>query len=484
MPTSSLILELRRRIRDTRFSRRALGVAVNDPSASSALAEVTNNHLVVTVFGGSGTPSLDLNLSDPRYNTIGRLFNAISRVKNYKVSIDEDAERDHQSTDLEPFGPMEVSETGVDLVHRNFSDSELEGVISEATQRHNPTFNISSLPSTEEVFVLQFAQAIVCRIQAYDATKRKGMDAESGTLLQMARDLEEAYGRDTTRLKRAITSPLEASPNTMAQGDIVTGLQYKRSLRTGQNAPMSGNLPPTAAVLLEPNERDQEDTNIKFQWQRNHDYDFYSYELWLDTRPDVIRVREGVLFANVPFAITPKGPNFAGGLERSTTSKLVFRSFGANSNFQTVAFHTFVEEFGQLITSYVLPDLEPELDYYARLYIIDLNYESVASNVVRYRTKPLRAKFLIVGTPIAPTSGPNGTVISIVFDPSGGPFYVGQSKIMVGGIFVPDTNIVYTDGYHITAVVPSFVQKGPKDVVVQSPTNLTDLKKLAFEVTA
>lgn len=476
----SLIAKLRQRIKDTRYSRSAVEFAVTDSAVTQAIAEVTAGHLVVNTSGGD-TPDIDLNLSDPKFATIGRLAQAIDRINGYRAVLDEDAEVEHPSLDIEPFGPTEITGTGLDLRHRLFSESELESVLQMAVQRHNPSFSIHTLPPTEEIFVLQLAQAEVCRIQAYDTTKRRGLDTDSDALLKVARSLEEAYRDDTRRLKRALASPKEATPNTMDQGDFVLGRLYKRSLRTGFMAPMSANLPPDAAVLLEPDVRDEEDENIRFRWQRNKDYDFYSYELWLDTRPDVIRVREGLVFTSVPFSETPTGDQLRQGAERPTTSQLIFRSFGANSNFDTVAFATFVEEFGQLIVSYIQQNLEPDSDYYARLYIVDLNYETVASNVVRYHTKPLRARF-VETNPLSVTFGPSGTSVKALFDSAKGDFTVNH-EIWVGGKKVPATDITINTPNDVDFLVPSFTNVGKKDVVVISPTELFDKLSGAFEVT-
>ena len=60
----SLLQEARSRIRDTRLSNRAFGLAVMPSSgATSATAELTNGHLMIEVSGGD-TPSIDFDLSN------------------------------------------------------------------------------------------------------------------------------------------------------------------------------------------------------------------------------------------------------------------------------------------------------------------------------------------------------------------------------------------------------------------------------------
>ena len=126
MPTvSHLLAEFRRNIRDVRHSTRAFGLAITDASVTNAIAEVTNHHLIVTVSGGT-TGSIDFDLSNPRFDTIGKLYQVASRVPGYRATMDEDSDLDHASIDLEQFGPLDVTSTGVDLNHRLFSDSELK----------------------------------------------------------------------------------------------------------------------------------------------------------------------------------------------------------------------------------------------------------------------------------------------------------------------------------------------------------------------
>jgi len=482
MTDTSLIAKLRQRIKDTRYARRAIGLSLDDTSATSAVAEITKGHLIVTVVGGTDASSFDFNLSDAKYNTVIKLKEQLDRLKGFSATLDEDAEVEHATLNLEPFGPTDIHRREIALKHHIFSDIELENVLSDAVVRHNPSFNINTLPASEHVFVLQLAHAQVCRVQSYDATKRKGLETEAKDLLRIAKDLESAYERDTKRLRRALVSPKEAPSNTMQQGDVVIGSQFKRNLRTGFIAPMSANIPPDAAKMKEPGYLDVEDDNIRFRWERNKDYDFYSYELWMDTRPEVVRQRNAeITFHSNPFAVRPTRPNGQTG-DRSTTSKLIFRSFGANSNFDTVAFSTFVEEFGQLIQSYVHPDLEPETVYYARIYIVDLNYETVASPIMEYKTLPLRARF-DQDNVVNVSTGPAGTTVRTEFRDDRGEFTNGH-RLMLGGKDVAGINII--DPYTVEWDVPPFTSTSieAKDLVVESPTKLIDKYERAFQVTS
>lgn len=474
----SLLAELRRRIRDVRYSHRAFGLAISPSSATSAYLEVTNNRLIVTCAGGD-VPSLDLDLTSQRYETIGKLHQVLSRAEGYLVQLDEDCNTYHLSADLESFGPLDILGTGVDLKHHLFADSELESILQDAIRRHNPTFNMATLPPGETAFVLQLAEANVCRIQAIDVSKRVGVDADVTALLKIAESLEKAYSEDTTRLRRAIASPKEASPNVMGEGDVVLGHIFKRSLRTGMMSPLSQNLPPTTPVILEPTDQDIEDDNVRVNWQRNRDVDFYSYELWMDSRPDVIRIREGLIFTSTPFSFLSNDASLRSASERVSSAKLVFRSFGANSNFDTAAFATFVEEFGQMIRSFIVGNLEPEMDYYFRLYVVDLNYETANSNVIKIRTKALRCKFLQDNF-ISVSSGPTGTLSDVYFKTDRGAYTI-RHQLKVGEAIITPTIIT---PYHIRFTFPNFVNKNIfRDLTVISPNGLIDNKRNAVMVT-
>jgi len=474
-----MLSELRRTIQDVRHSRRAMGVGVADQGATSALCELTNGHLIVTVFGGTA-PSLDFDLSSSRYDTIGRLHQALMRVDGYRANIDEDANLQHVSLDLEPFGPTPILETGVDLLHHVFADSELEEVLRRATTRHNPSFGPASVPPQEVPFILQLAQADVCRQWAIDAAKRRGLDKDVATLLKLADAYEKAYKDDTTRHARAIQSPREANTNTTNEGDVMRGQMFRRSLRTGFMSPLSAALPPEAAVLLDIEERDIEDDNVRVLWQRNKDPAFYSYELWADTTPNVIREREGGLVsAGTPISFISGQDSIRDGAIRQTTSVMVFRSFGANAPSSRSAFSTFVEEFGQLIRAFAVAKLESQTSYYFRLYVIGLNYQAVSSNIVGATTKPLRVRFKTFDY-IDRQSGAAGDTVNITFDVTKGAF-TANHLLRVGGKLV--TPVVFTAS---TAqfLIPTFENLGVKAISVESPTGLVDVRKTALTVTA
>ncbi len=452
MPSTTLLSELRNRIKDARYSQRAFGLGVTEDAVTSAVAEVTNGRLMVTVAGGAA-PSIDLDLTHPRYDTVGKLFLALERTPGYSISKDEDISEDHTSVDLESFGPIDVKSVQIDLKHRLFSDQELEDILRRAVQRHNPSMAVSGLPGGETEFVLQLAHSLVLGVQAMDAVKRKGLDADVSTLLQLSERFESQYASDVKRLARAIQLPKESDPNTMREGDVVLGQLHRRSLRTGYISPISQNLPPDPPIFITPGVIDIEDESVRLTWERARDHDFYSIELWMDTQAEVVR----------------------GTTQRPSTSKRVFDSYGGGRNSGSSS--TFLQEAGQTARSGFVTGLEPSTEYFFRIFTTDLNRESMASDVVQVTTKPLRVRFA-ENSYVSRTSGAAGVTVTVTFDTTKGA-YTSNCTFKIGGKVVTATIL---SAYSITFVVPSFTQLGPKDLTVTSLTGLYDVKPSAFTV--
>lgn len=474
---TSYVGELRRRINDVRHSRRAFTITVTDDQVTRCIAEVTNGRLIITPQGGSAA-KIDLKLTSSSYDTIGALHQVISRSQGYAAQLDEDANVDHVSVDLEPFGPIDIRGTGIELRHRLFGDGELGDLITRALQRHNPSMTLSTMPPQEWTFVLSLAHAEVCRVQAYDASKRKGLDTDTETLLRLAESFETQYEKDRERNARAIQSPREANSNLVDEGDVMLGQMNRLSLRTGFMSPLAKAIPPDAAVLNELDERDIEDDNVRLVWQRNKNVDFYEYELWMDSSPEVIRTREGgQIYAGRQIAYTTTEDTRRDGAVRQTSSIMVFRSFGANAPSQRSSFSTFVETFGQGFKSFAVGKLESETTYYFRLYIVSTNYQAVGSNIIKATTKKLRTRF---GNPVYrdKDSGTAGDVVTITFDSTKGAF-TAQHTFKIGEKIVTPTII---DAFHISFTVPTFENKGLKDFVVISPNRLIDVRSNAFTV--
>lgn len=461
----SLISELRSRITDVRYSQRAFGLAVTDPAATTAIAEITDGHLIVTTAGG--VTGVDLDFRHPMFDTVEKIYRALDRTPGYRVSADEDWSPDHSSLDLQPFGPTNILSTGVDLTHRIFSDVELVVQLDSAVKRHNPGFSLHTVPPGEETFVLALAHANVCRVIAMDASKRKGMDSEIFYLIELANSLERTYDKDTKRLKRALQSPKEASSNDMGEGDIVIGSYSRFNMRTGRMTPSAANAPPMPAELLPLDDSDIEDEQVLVRWKRNRDTDFYGFEVWMNHKPEVERIgnRSTDSLSDVSDS-------------RMGTSKKVFASQGTTVQASFRNSRIMMGGSGQAVTSYPIPGLEPSTTYYFRCYIIDANGEASASEVEEVTTKALRSKFL---TPSAldVARGPAGTVLTISLDPNKAAITT-ACKITIG---VKEVTPTIISPYLFSVVTPSFVVKGAKDVCIVSPNGLQDVLVDGFEVT-
>jgi hypothetical protein len=452
--TNSLIDKLRRRIKDDRPVHTAMTVTVSDPSVSRAIAEVTDGHFIINIEGGK-SQNVDLNLSDLRYSTVGRLHQALSRVQGITVRRHEDSQDQHISLDLLPIAPIDISanNAALELKHHLFSDVELDEVVSQAIHRHNPSFDVINVPANEEIFILQLAHAEVCRRQAYDLTKRQSAEEHTTSdLLKIAESIESAYKSDTERLARALISPQEATPNTMGQGDVVMGSLYRASLRTGRHAPFGAQAGPTAPILLEPeDENDVEDTTVRVRWLRNTDNDFYQYELWSDTRPDVTNNLDQSITQNEDYPVYYHYEGITAG-----TSRRVVRISG---------------KVGQGRQSIVVTELEPCMTYYFRLFVRDTEGGIASSQVVQYRTKSLRTRFTQV-SPLSTIRALANEVITLFFSTAAGEV-TDKHRLYIGEYQVP---LALIDAFTATATVPEFHNKRlAKQVVIESPSGLRDI---------
>ena len=491
---SGLVGKLRSRIKDERYKTAAFTLTVSDTGVSSAIVEVTPQRFIVTLVGGTA-PSLDLSLEDDRYETVGRLARAIDAVDGYDARLDEDVENEHSSQDMAPIPPTEMVANTVPFHTRLFSDQELSEFLAEAVSRHNPSYTLASLPAEEVVFVLQLAQAVILRVQASDAAKRKNLGQSVEDLLSLASSYEEAYNADVTRNQRVIASPTlsHSQQNIMREGDVVLGALYRKSPRNGYMTPMAHALPPEAAVLLEPMPGDVEDDNAALRWLRNTQSEFYTYELWRDTVPEVTRSRQIILFSERDIdPVDLRTSKF----DRPTTSKLVFRSFGPNATRETKAFTAYVEAFGQLVNQFIDRNeqgdgnigLEPESEYFYRLYIVNVNGDATQSNVMRIRTLPKRARFTDdsgtetlepadVLNVITAAKDSGATIIAYAND------LVSNCKLKVGGKVLDSQIVAPGSPGTIQGTLPTFTVGGEKDVVLESPTGLFDLMPKGITLT-
>lgn len=461
MPSNTLLAQLRRVIKDTHPSMNAIGLGVSEATVTNAVLELTQDRLVFVCSGGSVRP-FDIDLTDSSYETVGKLFQQFQRMPGMAVSLDKDADPDHLSTDLEPFGPTDIRVQQRILRHHLFSDFELNEILRRALSRHNPSMTLNSIPPGEVELVFTLAQALVARTRASDAAKRKGTDTSVQSLLEIARAFEDQYTNDSRRLKRTLESPREAPSNRVGEGDVVVGKTWRRSLRNGHLAPIGVATGPEPVTILASDDGDDEDTSVRVRWLRSRDHHFAIAELWMDTQPDVKRITTNLIGREDSRVYTATkvgswaGPNWMGG---------------------TDFWRSWAESIGELTSLLTVQDLEPETDYYFRLYCSNVNGEYAASEVVKHRTKALRVLFDDTAGPVSPGGGPAGTLVTYRF--TGAPFN-STTQLFLGGKPLTVTILSPTQ---VTAVVPSFVQKGSKDAVVVSQNGLKDLAAAAFTVT-
>lgn len=465
MFSSSLVDELRRAIKDQQPILQSLNVSNSDSTATAVVLECTQKHLILTATGGTVIRSFDLDLTNPLVDTIGKLAANLARMAGVVAILDNDADPDHPSADIESFGPMNILVQAIPLRHRVFSDRDLHSILESAVLRHNPSMLVQTIPPGERGMVLQLAQSMVILRRATDASKRRGTSEAVADLLALAKYFEEQYVRDSRRLQRVIQSPQEPQGHRVGQGDILLGSLFRRSLRTGTMSPSAASIPPPPVVLCEPNDLDEADVNIRVRWERPTSTDSYSLELWRDSQPEVSRSL-GSVSEDTGFSATYSESSEL----RRTTSVMACRLNGP-WGIQAMS----DEDISR--NSRVVSELEPETDYYFRIFLSNVNGEFSRSNVVRFRTKPLRCRFR-ASSPLSATSAAATTVVTVNFDAAWGAFTTGHSMTLGEKTLT----VTPVSGTQVTFVVPLFQNKGRKQLVVRSPTGLTHVLPGDFEV--
>lgn len=494
---NDLVSALRGKLSDDRASVAAFSIAVT-ANAKSALLEITNGFFVVTVEQGEA-PSVRFNLSDPRYATIGRLSNELAKVKGYAVVADSTMHEDHASTDLRVDGMQDISpKKSYTLKHHVWSEQELADILLNACSLHNPNYaTLISVPKNEHPFVLMKAAAEAFRQLASDSVRRKGLEADTNALLRLASDLERQYTNDLERLSRVVPVP-KADESKMGPGDTVVGTLVRRSLRAGYTAPHrpAGNVHPPK--MLDPADDDVEDTIARVRWQQMREQRFAYVELWRDTQPNVERCISGkldqagssapMLSAGTQYAKAGTSKQVLGVHSGASLVSPTFDGFffwtaaelaGAN-----VIMSTFIDGYipagvtGGLAVALGDP-LEPETDYYYRLYAIDWNGEILPSEVKRIRTRPMKAQFkrdangALAADAISPQTGvlAGGTAIVIK-----GKNFTAGTKVLVNG---KEASFNLDSSTQLTATSPAFTNEQWigrfVDIVLVSPNGLRDI---------
>ena len=182
-----------------------------------------------------------------------------------------------------------------------------------------------------------------------------------------------------------------------------------------------------------------------------------------------------------------------------TTASLVFASIGSSTRYGRSVLTQYGEAHGQSVNTFVdghdnseefqltvadsdAPPPEPETTYYYRLYVFDINRLASASNVVRARTRKIRAKLSRDGSVpmITPSTGPmaGGTAVTI----KGTRFHEGM-RVRLGDKILE--NLVIVDTETATGTTPEVFNKSILsvhiDLSITSDTGLVDMAKDVFK---
>ncbi len=487
-----LVAQLRRRLKDERVGRTAFRVSCTDTAATDCMLSIDRaGKFTTTPLNARVAAALSYDLiGDASVQTVRQLFEIINSKPGYTASLERDYEAGHPAADLQLISSASCLNNAVPLRHHIWSDDELEELVRRGAQRHNVRYTPSTVPVLEEVFVLALAEAEAYRDLAGDAAKRAGLDYTAEQLLELSNNLEVSYRADVARNARVlpVAKPLdEAEPG---RGEIITSNSYRRNNRTGWMAPIGASLPPIA-VELKVDEVDIEDTRITLRWTRNRDMQFYAYELWRDTRPNVQRPDNVILVTDVP---TVEHDN----LKKQYTSVLAMRSAGPHSIAERVGTIAILsEQGGQTLNAFTdtgysasdprglgpatAPPLEPGATYYYKMFVVGLNDTITPSNEVCVTTKPQRPAFASTNS-ILPTSGAMGSTVTI----TGTGFVSGMIVTLNGKVC---TGLVINSPTSASFVVPTFTNRNILNlrctVVIQDPnTGLIDVLANGYMITS
>lgn len=494
-----LVSAFRSRIADDRNSVTAFSLSATG-ECKEAVVEITNGFLVVSVQGGSSVAALRLDLSSPAYSTVGRLVAALRAARGYTVSAEGSYVAEHPSTDLVVEGVPDIARQGsATFRHRMFSDGELLRMLNEAIALHNPSYSgPANVPRSEHPYVLLKAAAVAYRAIAADTAKRKSLDADANTFLSLAKDAEEQYRADIDRNHR-IVPVAKADESKMGSGDIVVGTMYRRSLRSGTLSHFRDAPAPQAPDLYDAADNDVEDTQVRLRWSQAKDEHFSHFEVWRGTTGDIERSVGGRLGLGAP---SPQLPSQSAFTRAGTAKQVLGSSLHMGPVTEGFFFWTAAEAGGASTVSASFIDgvitsgqtsealgepLEPETEYFYRVYAVNRNGEISASQTRRYRTKLIRGRFArttpgtLSPSALSPQTGPlaGGTVITVT-----GTGFVTGAKLLING---KECVISALSATSITATSPAFVNTEFRnrrlDVVLVSPTGLIDIIQAGWAYT-
>lgn len=490
----ALLQLLREELQDDDYMRRAFTLLVQDDRARSATAEIRNGQLRITVVGGS-IRDLTIDLAGVDTDTLGGLVDYLRRQTGYCISENEELETSHAATDLRIKGHGKLNAGGLHFYHRRWSDFELRRLLERAARRHNLNYDVDTVPTPEHGFIVTLAAAASCRTMAQDGVKRRDLSFEVQDCLEMAKSYDRQYTDDRRRQNRAVPVA-KVKDSNIEGGDIVQGSFFRRNLRTGHLNIAAQKSPEVPEIFIS-GEEDVQDTQIRVNWRRIRDTDFYAMELWRDTQRDVRRTHLG----NTTFAPTStvERPIFP------TSSKLVYAPNWVGSRYVNATIGTYGRTHNQVVNSYVdgiedrddffqeayweAPPPEPNTTYYYRLYVFDVNHEAVGSEVLEVQTRRMRARFPRntdpppAETALEPTTGPmaGGTACTV----RGVRFHEGM-RVKVGDKLAENLVIVSAEEatFDTPEVFnPQIAEIGGVDVVIISDTGLEDALFQAWRYT-
>ena len=495
---SDFYATLRSRLSDDRASVDAFAIQTSVP-CREALVEISGGFLRLSVNGGEAK-SVSLDLSAPANSTVGALAVAVSQLRGWDVKISPTANRNHPSGSLTLRGIEDAAAGPVVFSHFYFSDNDIHGFLTEAAMLHNPNYlTFEAVPGPERAYVLMRARALAIQQLATDAARRKALSEEVDALRRLATEELAQYNAAVDRFQRVIPAP-KADETKMGSGDVVQGTFFRTNPRTGTAQSPLAALPPTPPDLYEFGAEDVEDINIRIRFSQPRQPGFYRHEVWRDTQPNVERSANGGRTQDQ--GVLPFQSQFS----RGTTSKQVMGPDATGLRYYPTLFGNATPQ--SAVSSAVFIDgtvqatgvnggpvgdpLEPETDYYYRVFLVNQNGEAVPSQVRKARTKAMRARFKRT------TSSPLTTVAPDAVTPVTGPLGGGTAITILGTSFVagtlvtlngkPCTSVVVVNSTTITCVSPAFTNTewvGKRvDIVLTSPTRLQDILQNVWTVGA
>lgn len=289
-----LLNEFRRRIGDTAYTYTQCEISCDDASATIALLQVSDSHLITTLANAAEAIALTLDLHDVAYGTIERLVHYINSQAGYAARVASDGEGIHVSADFEVIAPKDILRRYVQLKTRRWSDAELEDfllrAVSKLSRDTNKRFDIVTLPSQMRDLLFLLGTLGVYWDQINNATKRRGLDLSVD-------DFRTLHGAITDEYERSLKSYLaqqeiiesEELEDTGGSGDIILGTQYRRNLRTGRLTPSALSPYPPAATIAA---AFIGGGKVQVNWTPVRISNFNHFELWRGTTPELNNLSE------------------------------------------------------------------------------------------------------------------------------------------------------------------------------------------------